>query len=166
MTRSPFRPIRELQTARVATRLRWCSKSRVVSSSARIPLSEPGDADIVVDIDWSGISTGTERLLWSGRMPPFPGLGYPLVPGYESVGAVSWAGPASGHRVGDNVFVPGAHCFGAVRGLFGGAASRLVVPGRRAQPVGGAPRRAGRAARARRDRAACDRGAGAPACRT
>jgi 3-hydroxyethyl bacteriochlorophyllide a dehydrogenase len=101
----------------------------------RIPLSEPGDADIVVDIHWTGVSTGTERLLWSGRMPPFPGLGYPLVPGYESVGAVAWAGPASGHRVGDNVFVPGANCFGAVRGLFGGAASRLIVPGRRAQPV-------------------------------
>jgi 3-hydroxyethyl bacteriochlorophyllide a dehydrogenase len=27
------------------------------------------------------------------------------------------------------VFVPGARCFGEVRGLFGGAASRLVVPG-------------------------------------
>jgi bacteriochlorophyllide a dehydrogenase len=101
----------------------------------RIALSEPGDADIVVDIHWTGVSTGTERLLWSGRMPPFPGLGYPLVPGYESVGAVTWAGPASGHRVGDNVFVPGANCFGAVRGLFGGAASRLIVPGRRAQRV-------------------------------
>ena len=34
-----------------------------------------------MDVEWSGISTGTERLLWSGRMPPFPGLGYPLVPG-------------------------------------------------------------------------------------
>jgi 3-hydroxyethyl bacteriochlorophyllide a dehydrogenase len=102
---------------------------------SRIPLAAPGDADIVVDIHWTGISTGTERLLWSGRMPPFPGLGYPLVPGYESVGSVAWAGPASGHRVGDNVFVPGANCFGAVRGLFGGAASRLIVPGRRAQPV-------------------------------
>ena len=102
---------------------------------SRIPLTAAGDADIVVDIHWTGISTGTERLLWSGRMPPFPGLGYPLVPGYESVGSVAWAGPAAGHRVGDNVFVPGANCFGAVRGLFGGAASRLIVPGRRAQPV-------------------------------
>lgn len=102
---------------------------------SRIPLVAPGDADIVVDIHWTGISTGTERLLWSGCMPPFPGLGYPLVPGYESVGSVAWAGPASGHRFGDNVFVPGANCFGAVRGLFGGAASRLIVPGRRAQPV-------------------------------
>ncbi len=30
------------------------------------------------------------------------------------------------------VFVPGANCFGDVRGLFGGAASRLVVPAARA----------------------------------
>jgi 3-hydroxyethyl bacteriochlorophyllide a dehydrogenase len=44
---------------------------------------------VVVDIEWSGISTGTEKLLWSGRMPPFPGMGYPLVPGYESVGRVA-----------------------------------------------------------------------------
>jgi 3-hydroxyethyl bacteriochlorophyllide a dehydrogenase len=102
---------------------------------SRIPLAAPSDADIVVDIHWTGVSTGTERLLWSGRMPPFPGLGYPLVPGYESVGRVAWAGAASGHRVGSNVFVPGANCFGAVRGLFGGAASRLIVPGRRAQGV-------------------------------
>jgi 3-hydroxyethyl bacteriochlorophyllide a dehydrogenase len=33
------------------------------------------------------------------------------------------------------VFVPGARCFGDVRGLFGGAASRVVVPGARALPV-------------------------------
>lgn len=100
-----------------------------------IDLSDPGDADVVVDIEWSGISTGTERLLWSGTMPTFPGMGYPLVPGYESVGRISAAGPRSGARVGDRVFVPGARCFGEVRGLFGGAASRLVVPGERALPI-------------------------------
>jgi 3-hydroxyethyl bacteriochlorophyllide a dehydrogenase len=60
-------------------------------------------------------------------MPPFPGLGYPLVPGYESVGRI-----ADGARAGETVFVAGATCFGAVRGLFGGAASRLVVPSARA----------------------------------
>ncbi len=49
---------------------------------------------MVVDIEWSGISTGTERLLWTGRMPAFPGMGYPLVPGYESVGRVTQAGAA------------------------------------------------------------------------
>jgi len=90
---------------------------------------------VVVDIEWSGISTGTERLLWSGRMPTFPGMGYPLVPGYESVGRIASAGPDSGRRVGEKVFVPGARCFGTVRGLFGGAASRLVVPSAKALPI-------------------------------
>ena len=88
-----------------------------------------------MDVQWSGISTGTERLLWSGRMPPFPGMGYPLVPGYESVGRVTRAGSSSGRAVGEAVFIPGAKCFGPVRGLFGGAASTLVVPGGRVVPV-------------------------------
>ena len=100
----------------------------------RLALTAPGEEDVVVDVEWSGISTGTERLLWSGRMPPFPGMGYPLVPGYESVGRVAEAGARSGSRVGDRVFVPGARCFGEVRGLFGGAAARLVVPGSRVVP--------------------------------
>jgi bacteriochlorophyllide a dehydrogenase len=100
-----------------------------------LPLTPPGDAEVVVDMEWSGISTGTERLLWSGRMPDFPGMGYPLVPGYESVGRVSFAGPESGLAVGQRVFVPGARCYGEVRGLFGGAASRVVVPGARLMPV-------------------------------
>jgi 3-hydroxyethyl bacteriochlorophyllide a dehydrogenase len=86
-------------------------------------------------MEWTGISTGTERLLWSGRMPPFPGMGYPLVPGYESVGRIVAAGPQSGRQAGDRVFVPGANCYGDVRGLFGGAASRVVVDGKRVVPV-------------------------------
>jgi bacteriochlorophyllide a dehydrogenase len=68
-------------------------------------------------------------------MPAFPGMGYPLVPGYESVGRVREAGSRSGRHVGERVFVAGARCFGSVRGLFGGAASRLVVPGDRALAV-------------------------------
>jgi len=100
-------------------------------SVTRLTLTPPGDADVVVEIAFSGISTGTERLLWQGRMPPFPGMGYPLVPGYESVGEIVAAGPGFKNRVGETVFVPGATCFGEIRGLFGGAASRLVVPGAR-----------------------------------
>ena len=100
-----------------------------------LDLTPPGHADLVVEIDYSGISTGTEKLLWTGRMPSFPGMGYPLVPGYESVGRVSAAGPDATARVGDHVFVPGARCFGEVRGLFGGAASRLVVDSARVVPV-------------------------------
>jgi 3-hydroxyethyl bacteriochlorophyllide a dehydrogenase len=100
-----------------------------------VELTPPGDGDLVVDVEWSGISTGTERLLWSGRMPPFPGMGYPLVPGYESVGRVTAAGVGAAGRIGERVFVPGASCFGAVRGLFGGAAARLVVPQTRAVAI-------------------------------
>lgn len=102
---------------------------------SRLDLSAASDEDVVVDIEWSGISTGTEKLLWTGDMPSFPGMGYPLVPGYESVGRVREAGPKSGRREGERVFVPGARCFGEVRGLFGGAASKLVVPGTRALPI-------------------------------
>lgn len=101
----------------------------------RMPLAPPGADEIVVDVEWSGISAGTERLLWTGRMPPFPGLGYPLVPGYESVGRVVQAGPDAPVRVGERVFVPGASCFPEVRGLFGGTASRLRVPAARAVPI-------------------------------
>src|SRR5512137_122266 len=101
----------------------------------RVELTPAGRDDVVVDVEFSGISTGTEKLLWSGRMPAFPGMGYPLVPGYESVGRVVDAGPSSHHRVGERVFVPGARCYGEVRGLFGGAASRIVVNGSRVVPV-------------------------------
>jgi bacteriochlorophyllide a dehydrogenase len=102
---------------------------------SRLPLTPPTDEDVVVDIEFSGISTGTERLLWTGNMPAFPGMGYPLVPGYESVGRVRSAGAHSGLAEGDRVFVPGARCYGEVRGLFGGAASRIVLAGARAVPV-------------------------------
>ena len=95
-------------------------------------LRDPAAGDIVVKITHSGISTGTEKLFWSGEMPPFPGMGYPLVPGYEAAGEVLEAAPDSGYRPGDHVFVPGANCFQApLRGLFGGAAAHLVTPAAR-----------------------------------
>ena len=101
----------------------------------RLRLNDPGADDVVVEVAYSGISTGTERLFWSGEMPDFPGMGYPLVPGYESVGRVVEASGAQTHRLGAFVFVPGANCYGPVRGLFGATASRLVVPGSRVVPV-------------------------------
>ena len=91
--------------------------------------------DVVVDVAWSGISTGTEKLLWTGTMPPFPGLGYPLVPGYESVGRIVDAGAEARGRIGDWVFVPGANCYQDARGLFGGTARRVIVPSARAIPI-------------------------------
>jgi 3-hydroxyethyl bacteriochlorophyllide a dehydrogenase len=102
---------------------------------SRLVLDEPKPDDIVVEIEWSGISTGTEKLLWNGTMPHFPGMGYPLVPGYESVGRVIEVGAKANIAVGQRVFVPGAKCFGDVKGLFGGAASHVVVPSGRVTPL-------------------------------
>jgi 3-hydroxyethyl bacteriochlorophyllide a dehydrogenase len=99
-------------------------------------------ADVTVEIAWSGISSGTEKLLFTGRMPDFPGMGYPLVPGYESVGRVVDAGPQARERIGEWVFVPGANCFTDARGLFGGTASHVIVPSARALAV---PERLGEA---------------------
>ena len=96
-----------------------------------VSLAAPLDGDVIVDVEWSGISTGTERLLYTGAMPEFPGMGYPLVPGYECVGRVMKDDASSGLKEGDRVFVPGARCFGDIKGLFGGSASRVVTPAAR-----------------------------------
>ena len=104
------------------------------ASLASLSLIPPQADDVVVDVLWSGISTGTERLMWSGEMPPFPGMGYPLVPGYEAVGRIVQA-DAAPERIGELVFVPGARCFEGAHGLFGASASRLVVPGAKAHKV-------------------------------
>jgi 3-hydroxyethyl bacteriochlorophyllide a dehydrogenase len=104
-------------------------------SLRELSLAPPGASDVVVRIDYSSISAGTERLLWEGRMPVFPGLGYPLVPGYESVGVVMSSGDLTKIPVGTTVFVPGANCYGDVRGLFGGASRTVVAPAARVIPV-------------------------------
>ncbi|MDN4633481.1 chlorophyll synthesis pathway protein BchC [Sphingomonas sp. PsM26] len=100
-----------------------------------LALNPIGAADVLIDIAWSGISSGTEKLLWSGRMPAFPGMGYPLVPGYESVGRIVDAGADVRGRIGEWVFVPGANCYQKARGLFGGTAQRVVLPSARALPI-------------------------------
>ncbi len=100
-----------------------------------LELNPLGPGDVLVEIAFSGVSTGTEKLLWTGRMPQFPGMGYPLVPGYESVGRVTDAGSEARGRIGDWVFVPGANCYTSARGLFGGTAAQVIVPSPRALPV-------------------------------
>lgn len=100
-----------------------------------LDLPELQNGQLEVAVEYSGISTGTERMLWDGSMPPFPGMGYPLVPGYETVGRVVRAASDSGMQEGQRVFVPGANCFTGVKSLFGGAASRLVVNAQKVMPV-------------------------------
>jgi 3-hydroxyethyl bacteriochlorophyllide a dehydrogenase len=100
-----------------------------------VTLTDPKADDLVVQTRYSAISTGTEKLFWSGDMPAFPGMGYPLIPGYEAVGRVVQTGGKNRDFLGEFVFVPGASCFGEIRGLFGASASCLVVPAARALPI-------------------------------
>ena len=92
-----------------------------------VALREPESGEVVVETHFSGVSTGTERLFWNGEMPAFPGMGYPLVPGYEAVGEVMDARESNKLNVGDFVFVPGANCYKDVKGLFGASAKQLIV---------------------------------------
>jgi len=100
-----------------------------------VALKSPADGDVVVEIRHSGISAGTERLLWQGEMPQFPGLGYPLIPGYEAVGEVVEASGSPSVHVGSTVFVPGCTSWQGARGLFGGSGERLVVPAVKTTPI-------------------------------
>lgn len=100
-----------------------------------LALPELSDGELLVEVNYSGISTGTERLLWDGSMPAFPGMGYPLVPGYETVGRVMRTSAGTTLQEGQTVFVPGAQCFSGVKSLFGASASHLVVKQDRVMPV-------------------------------
>ncbi|EAU40221.1 2-desacetyl-2-hydroxyethyl bacteriochlorophyllide [Fulvimarina pelagi HTCC2506] len=95
-----------------------------ISATALKPV-EAGE--VLIEVEASGISTGTERLLFSGEMPPFPGMGYPLVPGYEAVGRVVASEAETGPTIGTRVFVPGSHGFTDAHGLFGAQAGHLVA---------------------------------------
>ena len=110
------------------------SEPRRIEARA-LDLSPAQAGDVTVAVDWSSISTGTERLLYTGTMPAFPGMGYPLVPGYEAVGRVVESDAEGTLAVGQTVFVPGANCFEGARGLFGASASLLRVDAKRALPI-------------------------------
>mgnify|MGYP002648882625 CR=1 FL=1 len=98
---------RRVRRRRAAGRGRGRDGDRGDEPAGRAETGAEAEGDAVVAVSWSGISTGTEKLLWTGRMPSFPGMGYPLVPGYESVGTVIETVAGSGLRVGQTVFVPG-----------------------------------------------------------
>ena len=108
-----------------------------------VPLDDPGPDDIVVEIAHTGISTGTEKLFWSGTMPPFPGMGYPLIPGYEAVGEVVQAGAGSvaahrrhGLRAGRQLLRPGARAVRRRRPAAGHASGPRAEGGcRRSAPT-------------------------------
>ncbi len=103
-----------------------------------VELRTPEPDEIVVDTLFSSISSGTERLLFSGKLPGMPQIRYPLVPGYEAAGTVVSVGDAvDGIKVGDNVFVGGSMCYTGVAAAFGGQSSRTIKRAAQAVPLNG-----------------------------
>jgi 3-hydroxyethyl bacteriochlorophyllide a dehydrogenase len=56
-------------------------RTKALALSA-LQLGGVGSVDILLKAQCSGISTGTEGLLWQGTMPTVRGMGHPLVPAF------------------------------------------------------------------------------------
>lgn len=102
---------------------------------AAIDVPEPGDNDVVIDVEYSWISIGTESSYFRGERvrgetPYRPGdrWPFPIVAGYQKVGVVRRVGAAvSGIAVGERVFA----ALSKVSGMFdahGGHVSPAVTP--------------------------------------
>ena len=103
-----------------------------------VELRPPQPDEIVVDTRFSSISSGTERLLFNGKLPGMPHLRYPLVPGYEAAGTVVSVGAdVPDIRIGDDVFVGGSMCYADVAAAFGGQSSRTIKRAAQAVPLNG-----------------------------
>ncbi len=72
-----------------------------------VPVPEPGEQEVLVQIHYSSISPGTERWCLTGRLqtPDGPTPAFPHVPGYQAAGVVVEAGRAvKSLKPGDRVF--------------------------------------------------------------
>ena len=107
-----------------------------------VELREPNADEVVVDTGFSSISSGTERLLFTGKLPGMAHFRYPLVPGYEAAGTVVSVG-ADVHdlHAGDEVFVGGSMCYTDIVAAFGGQSSRVIKRAAQVVKLNGIPLR-------------------------
>jgi 3-hydroxyethyl bacteriochlorophyllide a dehydrogenase len=105
-----------------------------------LSLREMAPDEVAVATRYSSISAGTERLIYHGKLPGFPMLRYPLVPGYEAAGVVVARGADVGDvQIGDEVFVGGSMCYSDANAAFGGQSSMLLKKAAQVVPLGGIP---------------------------
>lgn len=65
-------------------------------------LRKPEPGDVIVEVEYSGISAGTERWVLTGERPE--DAKYPHVPGYQNVGKIIYVGPdVKNWKIGDRV---------------------------------------------------------------
>jgi bacteriochlorophyllide a dehydrogenase len=75
-----------------------------------LEIPEPGPGDLLIEIEYSALSPGTETWCLKGLMnlPGQPPMAFPHVPGYQAAGTVRQVGrDVSGFSRGDRVFTRG-----------------------------------------------------------
>jgi 2-desacetyl-2-hydroxyethyl bacteriochlorophyllide A dehydrogenase len=76
-------------------------------TTTEVPLPTPGDDDVLLEVEYSSVSPGTERWCLTGTLtiPGEPPLAFPHVPGYQAAGIVRSVGAAvKDLRPGDRAF--------------------------------------------------------------
>lgn len=102
-----------------------------------LPLPDPRDDEVIVRVEYSGVSIGTEQSIFSGART-HNGT-FPLVGGYMAAGVVERT-VAGGPGVGERVICTGARLTGEVASVWGGHTSRQVARASSCLPVpGGVP---------------------------
>lgn len=104
-----------------------------------ITARDPGPGEVLVRRSVSGVSTGTDRWVMSGRfgwaeLPP------PFVPGYQAAGLVEAVGPGvTGLELGQPVFVTRSEPWAEVAASWGGHATLAVSPADEVYDADGVP---------------------------
>ncbi len=75
--------------------------NRAALETITLPPRQP--SDVLVEVELSGVSVGTEVWALTGQRPPGDTT-FPCVPGYQAVGVVREAGPDAAVRPGERVF--------------------------------------------------------------
>ena len=73
------------------------------ASYEKIEMAPVTATDAIVEVEFSGVSVGTEVWALTGQRPPGD-TGFPCVPGYQAVGVVKAAGQESALTPGERIF--------------------------------------------------------------
>jgi 3-hydroxyethyl bacteriochlorophyllide a dehydrogenase len=101
-----------------------------ISEVDGVDLPELGPDDVLVDIEYSCISNGTERWVLTGKLtiPDRPPLEFPHVPGYQAAGTVVEVGRNVKHiKPGDRVFSRNCKMPSSWKGSWWGGHTKIHV---------------------------------------